>query len=72
MKNPHNETTYSLLVRSEEKNRSVLEIVVFALFMLSAVFSIWQFAVQPISVPSYLGSESLACETQDGQIRLQC
>ena len=71
MKNPHTETTYSLLVRSEEKNRSVLEIVVFALFMLSAVFSIWQFAVQPISVP-YLGSESLACESQDGRTRWQC
>ena len=72
MNNPHKESTYALLVRSEEKSRSILEIVVYALFMLSAVSSIWQFAVQPISVPSYLASGSVACESQDGQTRWQC
>ena len=45
------ESTYALLVRSEEKKRNVLEIVVYALFILSAVFSIWQFAYQSVAFP---------------------
>ena len=70
MKNPHLETTYSLLVRSEEKNRSILEIVVYTLFMLSAVFSIWQFANQPIALPRTSVSASVVCS--DGQTSWQC
>jgi hypothetical protein len=31
------ESTYALLVRSEEKSRGVLEIVLYALFIFSAV-----------------------------------
>jgi hypothetical protein len=45
------ESTYALLVRSEEKKRNVLEIVVYALFILSAAFSIWQFAHQSVAFP---------------------
>jgi TRAP-type uncharacterized transport system fused permease subunit len=45
------ESTYALLVRSEEKNRSLLETVVYAIFILSAVFSIWQVAHQPMMLP---------------------
>ena len=45
------ESTYALLVRSEEKNRSLLETLVYAIFILSAVFSIWQFARQPMMLP---------------------
>lgn len=40
------ESNYTLLVRSEEKNRSRLEIVVYALLFLSAILSITQFADQ--------------------------
>ena len=45
------ESTYALLVRSEEKNRSLLEMLVYALFILSAVSSIWQFAHQSVAFP---------------------
>ena len=46
------ESTYALLVRSEEKKRNVLEILVYALFILSAVFSIWQMVQQPVTLPT--------------------
>jgi hypothetical protein len=52
----NNRTTYSLLLRSEEKSRDMLETAVYALCVLSAVFAIWQFAQQPISVPTELRS----------------
>jgi hypothetical protein len=45
------ESTYALLVRSEEKKRNVLEILVYVLIILSAVFSIWQFANQTVAFP---------------------
>jgi len=44
-------STYRLLVQSEEKGRNILEIVLYALFAVSAVASIWQFAQQPSSLP---------------------
>ena len=46
------ESTYALIVRSEEKSRSVLEVVLYAVLILSAVFSIWQFANQPVILPA--------------------
>jgi hypothetical protein len=56
-------STYSLLVRSrsEDKNRSALEVVVFTLFILSAVFSIWQFAQQRVVVPAAGLTPCVAC-----------
>jgi hypothetical protein len=45
------QSTYALLVRSEEKGRSIMETVVYALFGLSAIISIWQFGAQPSSLP---------------------
>ena len=50
MNNKH-ESTYTLLVRSEETGRSIMETVVYALFGLSAIVSIWQFAQQPNQLP---------------------
>src|SRR5437764_4937430 len=35
------ESTYALLVRSEEKGRGVLEILVYAVFILGVILSIW-------------------------------
>ena len=46
------ESTYALLVRSEEKERSAFEGVAYLVFILSAVFSIWQVAQQPIALPT--------------------
>jgi hypothetical protein len=51
MKNQQ-ESTYALLMRSEEKSRTVLETVLYAFFILSAVVSIWQFAHQPVQLPA--------------------
>jgi hypothetical protein len=45
------ESTYALLVRSEEKPRTVIETVIYLLFVFSAVAAIWQFVHQPIGLP---------------------
>jgi len=49
----HKSTTYDLIVESEseDKSRTLVETVIYALFILSAIVSIWQFVVQPIVVP---------------------
>ncbi len=58
----HEESTYALLVRSEEKSRGVLETVLYAFFIVSAVVSIYQFAQQPIrlSAPGLTGHMTTA------------
>lgn len=47
--NEIHESTYALLVRSENEKRSLLEVVVYGLFILSAIVAIWQLAHQPIN-----------------------
>ena len=42
--NKREESTYSLLVRSEEKKRSFIEVVVYGLVILSVVAAILEFA----------------------------
>jgi ferric-dicitrate binding protein FerR (iron transport regulator) len=49
--NNEDESTYTLLVGSEETGRSIMETVVYALLGLSAIASIWQFAQQPNPLP---------------------
>jgi hypothetical protein len=46
------ESTYALIVRSEEKDRGFSEGVAYVVFMMSAIFSIWQAAHQPVTVPA--------------------
>ena len=43
----NNHTTYELLVHSEEKGRSIMETLIYALCVGSAVVAIWQFIEQP-------------------------
>jgi hypothetical protein len=45
------ESTYALIVRSEEKERGIFEGAVYFAVVLSALFSIWQVARQPILLP---------------------
>lgn len=45
------ESTYALLVRSEEKERGIFEGAVYFAVVLSALFSIWQVAKQPVELP---------------------
>jgi hypothetical protein len=48
----NNDTTYALLVRSEEKGRGIMETAVYALLGLSAILSILQFAQPPDRLPA--------------------
>ena len=43
------ESTYGMLVRSEDKKRALLETIVYGLVILSALAAILQFADQPVS-----------------------
>ena len=45
------ESTYALIVRSEDKERSIFEGAVYVAVVLSALFSLWQFAKQPVDLP---------------------
>ena len=46
------ESTYALLMRSEEKSRNLLEMVIYPLLIISAMIAIWQFVLQPMDLPS--------------------
>lgn len=63
------ESTYALVVRSEEKGRGVLEIAVYAAFILSVVFSILQFALMPVTVPAPGTKPCVACHTTTAAFR---
>jgi hypothetical protein len=42
----NSQTTYSMLVRSKETSRDLLEAAVYTLCILSAIVAIWQFVAQ--------------------------
>jgi len=42
------ESTYALLIRSEEKSRNLLEVAVYPILGLLSLIAIWQFAQQAI------------------------
>ena len=54
----NNETTYAMLVQSEEKGRSIMETAVYALLGLSAILSILQFVQQPERMPVTLTTQA--------------
>ena len=58
-----NESTYALIVRSEEKSRSAIELIVYGLCILSAVVSIWQFAKEPVRLSAPGLAPCVACAT---------
>jgi hypothetical protein len=39
-------STYSLLVRSEERKRAAIEVVVYGVIVLSLVAAIWEFGTE--------------------------
>ena len=45
-------STYRLLTQSEETGRNILETALYALFALSALLAIWQFAEEP-AIPTF-------------------
>jgi hypothetical protein len=54
----NNDTTYALLVQSEEKGRSIMETAVYALLGLSAILSILQFVQEPGRLPGTLTTQA--------------
>jgi hypothetical protein len=46
------ESTYALLVRSEEKQRSAFETLVYTMLIVSTVFAVSQLGRQPFVVPT--------------------
>ncbi len=54
------QSTYSLLVKSQETGRSIFEGAVYAMVVLSTVVSILQFASQSVTVPVRFAATSAA------------
>ncbi len=63
------ESTYALLVRSEEKGRGILETLVYVIFLLGVVLSIWQFAQTPVKISAPGLEPCVACHTTTTQLR---
>jgi hypothetical protein len=61
--NTKSESTYTLLVRSQEKGRTALEILIFLLCIFSVVVVIWQFAQTPLETPAPGVAPCIACQT---------
>ena len=68
LKNSQSESTYALLVRSEEKGRGVLETVLYVAFILSAVLLIWQFAQSPVSIEAAGSGQSAVSQSARTQV----
>ena len=45
-----NESTYTMLIQSEEKSWNILETAIYGLVALSVIVTIWQFAEQPLQI----------------------
>lgn len=46
------ESAYSLLIRSEEKSRNAIELIMYPCLILGPLVAIWQFAQQPVNIPA--------------------
>ena len=62
------ESTYALLVRSEEKQRSRFETLVYTLLIVSTVFAVLQFGRQAAMMPSKIAhvSTTVSAAAQQG------
>lgn len=54
------ESTYALLIRSEEKSRNLIELALYPLLGLVSLIAIWQFAQQAVKIPA-AGLEGAGC-----------
>jgi hypothetical protein len=66
--NEHEESTYALLIRSEEKRRNLIEMTLYSFLILGAVIAIWQFAQQPVDIPT-TGLKEAACVVCVDQVK---
>src|SRR5438874_13707024 len=60
LEDQHKESTYALLIRSEEKSRNIIEMAIYPMLILGAVIAICQFAQQPVNIPR-VGSDAGGC-----------
>jgi hypothetical protein len=49
----HEETTYQLLIQSEEKERGLIEAIVYLLLVVATVTTIWQFSHEPVNFADF-------------------
>jgi hypothetical protein len=61
----NNQITYTLLARSREKSRDILEAVVYALCIFSVIVAIWQFAREPLPLAVTMPVASHHIDPQD-------
>ena len=45
----HHETTYQMLIESDEKESGLIEDIVYLLLVIATVATIWQFSHQPVT-----------------------
>ena len=57
-----NKNTYSLLVQSQEKGRSIFEGVLYGLVILCTAFSGWSFASHSVNLPGMHSGENAPTE----------
>ena len=64
--NTHVSNTYDLIVESdsEDKGRNLIETLIYAIFIVSAVVSIIHAAAQPVVIPSHVAGQGLCSQTQ--------
>ncbi len=64
--NTHISNTYDLIVESEseDKGRTVVETIIYAAFILSAVVSIIQAAAQPVVMPGHVAAKQIVCQNE--------
>ncbi len=62
----HQSNTYDLILASEaeDKKRNAVETLIYSLFILSAVFSIFQFAAQPVVVPGKVAVKQVTTQIE--------
>ncbi|HEY2101610.1 MAG TPA: hypothetical protein VGH08_00005, partial [Chthoniobacterales bacterium] len=65
------ESTYALLIRSEEKSRNLFEVAIYPLLILGPLIAIWQFAQQPVHIPACL-STGVRCVVLDARSANNC
>ena len=60
--NTHKSNTYDLIVASESQDRSriFIETLIYTIFIVSAVVSIFQVAAQPVIVPGQIATKHVA------------
>ena len=48
------ESTYALIVRSEERERSLIEAAVYTLLVISSLFALSQFGREAVTMPAHI------------------